>query len=905
MGGGNRQPYILIKNATKIRKLTPRECFRLMGFDDKDFDILSENGISNTQLYKMAGNSIVVNVLENIFKELYMSKLQDFENKAGTIFVYDFEVFAYDWIMVLKGINTSYLVFHNDTEHLKEFLHDHDYAILCGFNNKHYDRFILQSILAGADNQMVKEINDFIVSGSNGWDHSYIKENKAPWINQFDLFDDCQQGLSLKSIEAHLGMDIRETTVPFDIDRPLTDEELEEVIYYCKHDVEATVKLLELRLDYLENKINIGASKGIPPAKALYMTNAKLTAAYLDAERQDHDDERNYQYPANLLREYIPQEVFDFFDRLKDTSITDSVVFSSKLNITIDDCQCVIAYGGIHGAIPKYQETATDTRVIRNVDVASYYPHLLTIDGYISRNIPDGKAYEEMLEKRMKAKKAGDKATANALKLVANTTYGGMLNQYNDLYDPLMARSVCITGQLRLLELANHLKADCKTLKIIQLNTDGIMVSLDKTDIETYENICREWQDRTGFELEEDNISKVIQKDVNGYLEIQDKGNVKIKGGVLVRGISQAGAFNINNNATIISTAIIEYFTKGIPVEETINNCNDILAFQLIAKASRKYCGVYHLIGKGYYSVQMCNRVYASADKKYGTLIKVHAERGNDNKMAGLPDHCVIDNNNELSIEAVDKTWYVNQAKKYINDFIGGKKLATKKEEPSMNIYQKLSAARNDFLKAGVTKSGVNLHAEFKYFELEDIVPTATEIFNNYNCLFLTTFIDGKAIGKLINLENTDETITVEFEARSISEPAKFRMNEVQALGAEITYMRRYLYFLILNIIEADTIDSGENTPPSAPPATKKKPVTAEERKEIKEELTAVDAPADALQIKALKAALKKLKDIDSSKESFIQELAVRTNKFKTVTKDQCEKMILTITDMINAYNEE
>lgn len=54
----------------RIRKLTPKECFRLMGFDDKDCDILVENKISNSQIYKMAGNSIVVDVLEEIFVEL-------------------------------------------------------------------------------------------------------------------------------------------------------------------------------------------------------------------------------------------------------------------------------------------------------------------------------------------------------------------------------------------------------------------------------------------------------------------------------------------------------------------------------------------------------------------------------------------------------------------------------------------------------------------------------------------------------------------------------------------------------------------------------------------------------------------------------------------------------------------
>ena len=57
-------------NELRIRKLTPKECFRLMGFDDADHDVLAENGISNTQIYKMAGNSIVVDVLEAIFTNL-------------------------------------------------------------------------------------------------------------------------------------------------------------------------------------------------------------------------------------------------------------------------------------------------------------------------------------------------------------------------------------------------------------------------------------------------------------------------------------------------------------------------------------------------------------------------------------------------------------------------------------------------------------------------------------------------------------------------------------------------------------------------------------------------------------------------------------------------------------------
>ena len=72
MQGGNRQPKILEGLDYRIRKLTPRECFRLMGMRDEDIDKIQAAGISNTQQYKMAGNSIVVNVLEVIFKNLFM-----------------------------------------------------------------------------------------------------------------------------------------------------------------------------------------------------------------------------------------------------------------------------------------------------------------------------------------------------------------------------------------------------------------------------------------------------------------------------------------------------------------------------------------------------------------------------------------------------------------------------------------------------------------------------------------------------------------------------------------------------------------------------------------------------------------------------------------------------------------
>lgn len=220
----------------------------------------------------------------------------------------------------------------------------------------------------------------------------------------------------------------------------------------------------------------------------------------------------------------------------------------------------------------------------------------------------------------------------------------------------------------------------------------------------------------------------------------------------------------------------------------------------------------------------------------------------------------------------------------------------TKKTEAvtSYNIYKKLQLARQDFFNEGVKKSGINTHAEFKYFELEDIVPVASKIFEKYNCLFLVTFPEDKAVGRFINLDNTEEELTVECKTTQISEPGKFRMNEIQALGANITYMRRYLYFLLLDIIQDDNIDNQDNTK-----TTSTKPVTPEKREEIKNNLTNGKEQADSLQIKALKEALKKLKELDPGQEEFVQGVVLKTKGLTNIPKDLCEALINKVSDAI------
>ena len=610
------------------------------------------------------------------------------------IIVVDTEVFRYDFFAIFFDTSDqSWHVFHNDNYGVREYLSQPD-CIFCGYNSKHYDVHILKAIACGADPQLVKSINDFIIVDERpGWEHWFIRKHRF-WFDSFDLMDDTQVGTSLKHIEAHLGMDIEETEVDFDIDRPLTPAEIASTIHYCKYDVAMTAKLLTLRKGYLEAKLNVGRSIGLPDQKSLYMTNARLTAAALQATATTRYDEREYSYPDNLDLSLIPSEVIDFFDRMHDQSIPDDALFSSKLLLPVDGADAVIAFGGIHHAQPNYTETASGTRVIRNFDVASLYPSLMVYNGYTSRNIPSSKIFEDFYHKRLQAKKTGDDKTASTLKLILNTTYGASLAKTNPLYDPLMGRSVCITGQLYVLELAMRYLMECKTLRIIQLNTDGLMISLEESELPIVYRLNDEWQQSKKLELEEDKISTICQKDVNNYVMIFENGKVKTKGAYVTYGIPPAGAFKINNDHTIVKKAVIDYFTRNIPVEDTIYGCDDIHEFQIIAKAGGGYKSVYRVPGdfeerkkrwqkenRGCRftwdcydgprsSVQRVNRVYASTNPHMGTLVKVKPD-GTVGKIGGLPESCIIDNKNKLTLDHIDRTWYVNLAKKYISDYLG------------------------------------------------------------------------------------------------------------------------------------------------------------------------------------------------------------------------------------------
>ena len=834
------------------------------------------------------------------------------------VYVYDIEVFKKDWIVVFSSTDGKEVkVIHNNNAELSHFMYRSD-VMFCGFNNKHYDDWVVMTMLNGGDVDTVKAHNDFIINGGNGWEFESVQYQKKPFYS-FDLRDDiADQGLSLKAIEGNINEPIVESSIPFDYPDKLSKEQLDEVIYYCKTDVANTVKLYHLRKDYLEGKIAVGKLRGWDETVSLPLTNPKLTALFLDAKPKNYDDEFEYTPPPELkLEKYT--EPLEFYK---------TVDYEQKLVYPIAGLEQTYAWGGIHSAIPHYFDETTEKEKIVDIDVGSYYPTLALNYSYISRSIPSAKGYRDVYERRLEAKHQGNDEVAGALKLVLNSTYGAMKNKYNPLYDPHGCNHICITGQLLLTMIVERLEV-VKGFKLIQTNTDGLMIKYPVRAEKQVNKIVEQFEKETHLSFEYTEIKKIAQKDVNNYIMTvgetylikdgvktvtkPDKNKIATKGGWV--SLWNGGSFK-NNSLVIVHKALVNYFMFNKPVEETINEATNIFDFQMICKTGRTFDRTVWEHDGTFEEVQRVNRVYAVADESKGQLFKC---KGNSKTtIADVPEHSYVDNENQLTIDQIDRTFYINLAKKRVDDYKGSaepkkikkkevKKMATAQK---LNLYQKLTKARKKFIEEGSKKTGANFSVGYEFFELKDIVPKATEIFDEMGLFFQCTFVGISAIGRMYDAENpefppVEFTFDINKMTPIFNKAGKPLQTEPQLVGCEITYYRRYLYMLALDIVEHDKIEpltrKDENlseVKENVAEVKPAKPATPEERQEAVEKMTG--GTITAVQIKSIKAGLTELRNVcpDGIYENYIAEVVTKIKEKKISTKE-ADDILIEIGDAI------
>lgn len=257
--------------------------------------------------------------------------------------VFDFEVFMYNFLFVALNLETGeYTVIEDDRDKMIEFYKDNINSIWIGYNCKNYDKYILQAIINGVNPKLV---NDYIIGGGNGWE---LFRDKL----DINLYDCMITGKSLKQLESYFGVDIRETEIDFNLDRPLTDEERASNIEYCKSDVYNTALVFKYNIDDFNAHLGmVKLAKG--SLSQLANTKAQLSAKILQAK----------PLPQNMLKEewqfeynqcvkdynYKHKDVLKFFDSLRETKDA-----KAKYETILYGLKHVFALGGLHAGINNY-----------------------------------------------------------------------------------------------------------------------------------------------------------------------------------------------------------------------------------------------------------------------------------------------------------------------------------------------------------------------------------------------------------------------------------------------------------------------------------------------------------------------------------------------------------------------
>lgn len=608
--------------------------------------------------------------------------------------MFDCEVFKHDWMFVFIDSDdiTKRKIIINDVDELAQFYEENKGEILGGYNARSYDQFIMKAILCGEN---PKKVNDYIINGGKGGNFS--KKFKDIDLLIYDVMIDKMK--SLKQLEGFMGNDIRETTVPFDIDRKLTKSEIDDVIKYCVHDVEQTIEVFKRQPEELESQKSLVAAFDLP---TLYMnkTKAQLSAIILGAENKgNRNDDYDITFPDTLKLSDKYKYIYDWYN------VPIHRCDKMSLNTKVMGVPHKFAWGGIHGAILNY---SGEGYYIMS-DVASLYPSIMIEYGFLSRNVKDRNKYREIRDKRLEMKKAKNPMQL-PYKIVLNSTYGASKDKYNGLYDPLMANNVCITGQLLLLDLIDKIEISFgKDCELIQSNTDGILVKLpDETYYDKYVDVCKEWEKRTRLDLEHDVYVKVYQKDVNNYIIVDAKGKYKSKGAYVKK------LNDLDNDLPIVNKALVNKLIYDKSIEDTINECDSLKEFQKIVKVGRDYeCAMF---GETHLTERVL-RVFASLNENDCGIFKYR--NGKADKVGNTPDVAFIYNddvNNVKCPSKLDKGWYIDLANKRYDDF-----MAREVEEEGLDVYELINDSYTDFTQVIIDMKEKSIHKNKEFKDLISI----------------------------------------------------------------------------------------------------------------------------------------------------------------------------------------
>lgn len=483
-----------------------------------------------------------------------------------------------------------------------------------GFNSLAYDTPMLMAALSGFSTDELKRLNDALIIEKLPYWEAYERfgiERPSAFYDHIDLMNvspgspqnnpRVKGGVSLKMYAGRLhSRHIKEMHVDWDED--ISPEMLPELREYHGYDLDDTEDLfldlktqIELRCvmsdEYgvdLRSKSDAQIAEAVIKAEIQRITGTKIPKPVVKAGKFKYVPPKFIKYDTPVLKRLFEVVTTSNFTIGYDGNVYEPEGFKD-LKIELGQSRYTFGIGGLHSTESRVAHVPDGTFTLRDRDVTSYYPLTILNTGLVPPQfgVHFAEVFRTILNRRVSAKKAGDKNTAETLKIVLNGTFGKLGSSFSILYAPNLMIQTTITGQLSILMLIERL--ELAGITVVSANTDGVVSKVPNHLSDKFYAICFDWECDTGYTTEEVRYEALYSRDVNNYLAIyKDKDKLKVKRrgayGERGRGLPGAAGQKHNPDAEICSIAVIEYLTRATPIEETIENCDDIRKFVTVRR---------------------------------------------------------------------------------------------------------------------------------------------------------------------------------------------------------------------------------------------------------------------------------------------------------------------------------
>lgn len=493
-----------------------------------------------------------------------------------------------------------------------------DNIMTVGFNSLSYDLPILALALAGKGTEELKAATNEIIV--NQVEPSFLlrqKKVKRLKCNHIDLIEVAPLQASLKMYGGRIGCQ-KMQDLPFNPDLYLSQEQIAITRLYNLNDLANTAGLYNALSEQIKLREKLSEEYGVDVRSK---SDAQIAEAVIAAEITGLNNGVRPQRPEIAVGTWYRYQVPHFMKFYSSTmqwtlELVRNALFIvdetgavgmprelADLEINIANGVYRMGIGGLHSSEKSAAHVADDNHILEDTDVTSYYPFIILNLGLFPHHLGQNflRVYRSIVQRRLNAKsrakelkkliketteefaKAGYEAelkivgtAQDSLKITINGSFGKLGSKYSVLYSPDLFIQVTVTGQLCLLMLIERF--ELSGITVVSANTDGVVTKCPKHLLETRNAIVKQWELETGFETESVRYRGLYSRDVNNYIAIKEDGEAKTKG-VFV--MPEKGKFNLQKNPQnqICAESVVQFLSKGIPVETTIRECTDIRKF--------------------------------------------------------------------------------------------------------------------------------------------------------------------------------------------------------------------------------------------------------------------------------------------------------------------------------------